>query len=836
MMKKSNMLFLVLAVFAVLAGCHKDGIPDKAEPKVTELTVVPAQTGAVFSWKVEMPGKYQTCIEVSGKADMADAQSVEATENDGKYEASVGNLLPDTAYYYRVVVWNSFLSHKDGQGSFSTLAADPEIPDVFTISLVADPAEGGTMTGGGDYLADSVCTVTATANEGYCFVNWTENDEQVSTDAEYTFSVTADRNLVAHFSSQAYTITATADPAAGGTVSGSGGYDHGDECRLTATATEGYRFVNWTKNDEQVSADSAYAFTVTETATYIAHFQKKTYTVSVAADPEAGGTVTGGGMFEHGQSCTVKATANEGFVFQGWSIGGGTVTEASEYTFSVTGDCTLTATFAEVPPGEYVISVEASPTDGGTVSGGGTYTEGSQVTLTATANEGYTFTQWQDGNTSNPRTITVTGDATYTATFTRNVYTITVSANPIDGGTVSGGGGYSYGDLCTLSATPATGYTFVNWTENGIPFIDTTDTTIIVTDNRTFVAQFQKKSYTISTNVNPSGSGSVTGGGAYTYGQTCTLTALPANGYTFSQWQDGNNENPRTITVYGNATYTAYFTIQHQAPTGAINGLFTINDNGDQVYFSQGNLQYQASTNTWRFATNQYDYIGNDNSNISQTYSGWIDLFGWGTSGYNHGAVCYQPWSTSANSSDYYAYNNAIYNLYDQTGRADWGYNAISNGGNADNTWRTLTGGYSGEWKYIFNRRSTPSSIRYAKAQVAGVNGVILLPDDWSASYYSLNSTNTGSASFNSNVISSSQWNTLEQHGAVFLPAAGNRSGTSISNVGSGGYYWSASHGSDYGNNDCACGVYFYNVDLYNGNVYYRYYGRSVRLVCPAEN
>ena len=65
-----------------------------------------------------------------------------------------------------------------------------------------------------------------------------------------------------------------------------------------------------------------------------------------------------------------------------------------------------------------------------------------------------------------------------------------------------------------------------------------------------------------------------------------------------------------------------------EVPVGAINGLFTINSSGDQVYFSQGNLQYQASTDTWRFAENQYDIIGNANSNISPTYDGWIDLFG----------------------------------------------------------------------------------------------------------------------------------------------------------------------------------------------------------------
>ena len=142
-----------------------------------------------------------------------------------------------------------------------------------------------------------------------------------------------------------------------------------------------------------------------------------------------------------------------------------------------------------------------------------------------------------------------------------------------------------------------------------------------------------------------------------------------------------------TGTAYGNEVN---FTT-HYPPMGAINGLFTINADGNQVYFSQGNLQYQASTNTWKFAENQYDYIGDANSNISSTYSGWIDLFGWGTSGYNHGANCYQPWSTSTSNSDYYAYGYWQYNLYDETGQADWGFNAINNGGNTNGIWRTLT-------------------------------------------------------------------------------------------------------------------------------------------------
>lgn len=252
------------------------------------------------------------------------------------------------------------------------------------------------------------------------------------------------------------------------------------------------------------------------------------------------------------------------------------------------------------------------------------------------------------------------------------------------------------------------------------------------------------------------------------------------------------------------------------APEGAINGLFTINENGDQVYFSQGNLQYQASTNTWRFAENQWDYVGGtdnmgemhdgtvmengvpcSNSMVSANYDGWIDLFEWGTSGYNHGAVCYQPWVYSSLLFDYYAYGDSTNNLNDQTGEADWGYNAISNGGNHENKWRTLT---EDEWMYVLFTRSTTYGIRFAKAYVNEIKGLILLPDDWNSGTYNLSSPNTNDAYYDSNIISMSDWTTkFEANGAIFLPAAFSRDHNMVANLGVGslyggvsGNYWTA--------------------------------------------
>ena len=256
-----------------------------------------------------------------------------------------------------------------------------------------------------------------------------------------------------------------------------------------------------------------------------------------------------------------------------------------------------------------------------------------------------------------------------------------------------------------------------------------------------------------------------------------------------------------------------------KAPEGAVDGVFSVSSSR-KVYFSQGNLQYKASSNTWQFAANQYDYIGDNNSNISQSYSGWIDLFGWGTSGYNGR----HPYMTSTTSTDYGGGDADIAGT-----KYDWGvYNKISNGGNQSGLWRTLT---KDEWVYVFNTRSTSSGIRYAKARVNNVNGVVLLPDDWNTGYYSLSSANSADASFSSNTITASQWSALEQHGAVFLPAAGCRDGTSVDDVGSYGDYWSAS----YYYSDRAYYVWFGGSRLNPQGYFYRDNGQSVRLVRSAQ-
>ncbi len=259
-------------------------------------------------------------------------------------------------------------------------------------------------------------------------------------------------------------------------------------------------------------------------------------------------------------------------------------------------------------------------------------------------------------------------------------------------------------------------------------------------------------------------------------------------------------------------------------PVGTINGLFSVSV-AKQVYFSKGNLQFIGSATTpfWKFADNQWDYFGTTTGQNSDSETVNRDLFGWGTSGYNHGAIAYQPWSTSINSSDYFAYGNRQYHLYDQTGQADWGYNTILNGGNIIHTWRTLT---SEEWIYLFNSRNSAGQ-KYGHGRVNEVNGIIILPDNWILPE-GLNFISGNSDWGNEYTLE--QWNRMETAGAVFLPTAGYRVEFDISNEDVSGYYWSSSNYNGYPANHARY-FGFHSNGIYATYSDHRDRGYSVRLV-----
>lgn len=258
-----------------------------------------------------------------------------------------------------------------------------------------------------------------------------------------------------------------------------------------------------------------------------------------------------------------------------------------------------------------------------------------------------------------------------------------------------------------------------------------------------------------------------------------------------------------------------------QLTPGALKGKFSVAP-GKQVRFSQSNLQYHdeaaAHNDYFAFAELQYTIIGKEGNEGTDKVPCTLDLFGWGTANY--------PRKTSTDNGDYATFT-------------DWGNNPIRNGGNEANLWRTLT---KDEWVYLFHERTNAEKL-FGLGSVNGVNGTIILPDDWDRvkpsevsftpsttkglAYQGKYYYNSNGDNFSHNIYTAEQWAVMKKAGAVFLPAAGRRSGTDVLSVGSYGGYWSDTpSGTKY-----AYHLYFdekyLDLQIYNN----RYRGQSVRLV-----
>lgn len=259
---------------------------------------------------------------------------------------------------------------------------------------------------------------------------------------------------------------------------------------------------------------------------------------------------------------------------------------------------------------------------------------------------------------------------------------------------------------------------------------------------------------------------------------------------------------------------------------GVLPGCFSVNAEGQQVQFSQGNLQYRASSCTWRFAEHQYNVVGDatagnvyengvkcNNEAIGNDYDGWIDLFGWGTGS--------TPTLSVTDTQQYLTYH-------------EWGNNTIQTSTCAG--WRTLT---NEEYVYLFHDRANAATL-FGLGSVNGVNGAILLPDnwctpaglsftpsttrglEWNGTYY----FNEQADNYTHNAYTEAEWARMESAGAVFLPAAGYREGTQVSLVGKAIDYWSASlHGT------MAGGISGNSKRLHPQSDGDLYYGDCVRLV-----
>ena len=318
----------------------------------------------------------------------------------------------------------------------------------YSITVSASPSAGGSVGGGGSFPAGSQRTVTATANAGYSFVNWTENGVAVSTLASYGFTLNSNRNLVANFNANPvnYTITVSASPAGGGTVSGGGTFPAGSSRTVTASANSGYSFVNWTEGGGVVSASASYPFTLNSNRNLVANFNAippGQVSVNLQTNPSGlsftvdGATYTNAQTlsWQAGSSHTIGTTSTQGggagtqYVWAGWSDGGGL-----SHVVAPSSNATYTANFTR----QYLLTMNAG-TGGGVTPASSWFNAGASVSIRATPNAGYTFSGWtgvgQGAFTglTNPVNVNMNGPVQETASFTQGPSQRRAVASDFDG-------------------------------------------------------------------------------------------------------------------------------------------------------------------------------------------------------------------------------------------------------------------------------------------------------------------------------------------------------------------------------------------------------------------
>lgn len=433
----------------------------------------------------------------------------------------------------------------------------------ITITNVGDCSIGSSATGGvkeGTYYRDTSVTLTAkAAPTGYDFVGWYEGSNLVSTSLSFAVTLTANRTLVAKYKIKSYTVNATSEDTNKGTVNPAGQtVEHGANAIVVATPKAAYNFAGWYNGTTKVSSNASYTFAVTANISLTAKFTIKTFTTTTANS--TGGTASvNKSSVEYGGSAIWTATPSTGYNFSKWSNGSTT----NPLTVSrITANTHITPVFVLKsytvtwnPNGGTVDPTSTTKTHGSTL--------GTLPTPTRAANAQYTYTfkGWftaTTGGTQISASTTVTGNVTYYAQWTATLRSYTATFNGNGGGTPSPSTiTKTYGsELGTLPTCSRTGYTFLGWytaSSGGTKISSTTK----ITGTVTYYAQWSINSYTLT--VTAGTGGTVSGGGTYNYGATATLKATPSAGYHFVKWSDGNTNASRTVTVTGNATYTATF-------------------------------------------------------------------------------------------------------------------------------------------------------------------------------------------------------------------------------------------------------------------------------------
>lgn len=361
----------------------------------------------------------------------------------------------------------------DGDASITALFE----PEIYQLTLQAEPVSYGTVDGQGAYAYGSSPAVTARAGQQYVFVGWKSNDGWISDSARMRIALDRDTVLTAVFEIDSVSIGLQA--SSGGQVSGGGRFVRSGEVVLEAIPYPGYAFSGWTDlSGNRISEDNPYVFPALEDRTYRAEFVSMQVGIDVSATE--GGTVRGGGTYVYGSPVSLFALADSGYVFEKWLAQGMELSEMQARSPYLGVDACREMVFeARFVPKKYRLSTLASPLDCGSVTAGGDFDFGASVSFEARPDANHAFVAWTlEGKTvsrENVLVVNVGGDARYVAVFEPRQVKTLVTAYPEDGGLTYGSGTYYWGDTVRIGITPYSGYEFENWTNSEFTEVSRTE-------------------------------------------------------------------------------------------------------------------------------------------------------------------------------------------------------------------------------------------------------------------------------------------------------------------------------------------------------------------------
>lgn len=453
---------------------------------------------------------------------MPQCGGVDAANNPLMFDATgyAGQSFTNLVMYrtndtYKFHLWNEW-----AMMALTLVDTNPPLPPAvyFTTSASESPAGAGAITGMGLYASNTSCTVSATPYAGWGFQKWTENGVQVSTSANYTFTVRSNRTLVANFV-PAFTVTVAAYPAIGGSATGGGTFNSNASVTVRATAVSGFQFVNWTDYGTPVSASSNYTFNISADHQFQANFAPLSQTSIF--DFDTGWPTLSQGQGLPGSQSNNNLVAYFGTLGGGWSmqsrsssVVGAPPSFSGLFLYPSTWGSTLQIQFSQpltdfafdFMTGELAADYDIAGTMRVTA-----YTNSISTTAVGTTNVqgAWIHGSYPEGHLSFHSAVpfdVVKIDMAPIATpsglfFLDNLVAqrvvppavtsiIAAAASPNGYGTVSGAGSFVNGNQCMLLATPNFGYVFLNWTENGDPVCATPDYLFTVATNRSLVANF----------------------------------------------------------------------------------------------------------------------------------------------------------------------------------------------------------------------------------------------------------------------------------------------------------------------------------------------------------